>query len=127
MSTAKRGERDKELCFSDDWGGKRIVGRPTLHIVPVLCPASSATHAYGNAHDARTEDQQAADRNQDEPREVEAEESRRILALTERTYRLVTSVRTVIDSVTDQVWMDAKCRQRATEVLAGVLWRGQKQ
>lgn len=98
---------------------------PTLHIVPVLCPAAAAAHAYGNAHDARTEDQQAADRNQDEPREVEAEESRRILALTERTYRLVTSVRTVIDSVTDQVWMDAKCRQRATEVLAGVLWRGQ--
>lgn len=65
-------ERDKELCFSDDWEGEIMVGRPTLHIVPVLCPASAATHAYGNAHDARTEDQQAADRNQDEPREVEA-------------------------------------------------------
>lgn len=92
----------------------------TLHVVAVLCPCAASTHANGNAYNARTDDKQATDRNQDEPGQIEAQETRRILTLAQCSDRLIAAIGTVINTVTDQVRVDAECRQSATEVLASV-------
>lgn len=86
-----------------------------------LCPGATAAQADGKAHHARAHHQQATDPDEDEPRQIHAQESCRILALAERANRLVTAIGAMVHSVADQVWMDAKGRQVATKVLAGVL------
>lgn len=92
-----------------------------MHVV--RRPCATPANANGDAHDARTDDEQATDRNQHEPREIEAEEPRRVLTLAQCTNRLVTAIGAVVDAVAHQIRVDAKRRHRAPEVLAGVFWR----
>lgn len=95
-----------------------------MHIiiaVILLVSRIPAAQTDGDGHDAGAAHEQSADRHQDEPREVEAQERGRILALAERADRLVAAVRTVVDPVTDQVRVYTECGQGAPKVLARVL------
>lgn len=88
----------------------------------MLGPGAASTNTNRDAHDAGADDEQATDRDQHEPGDVEAEEPGGVLALAQRANRLVAAIRAVVDAVTDQVRVDAESGQCATEVFACVFW-----
>ena len=114
-------ERKGSQLVLFDWGIRRPL---TLHVVAVLGPCATPTHADGDADETRTDDKESTEGNQDEPREVEPQEPSGVLTLTQSTDGLVAAVRTVVDAIADEVRVDAESGQRAPEVLAGVLWKG---